>query len=982
MEAESESGYDAFDIWSGNLQVEGQCCVEVYSGAGRTTLGLRFHQVPHLRPWDIDTDARLDVLKSGHILLGLVQTGFIVCALLAQPCQLLSFCRHPQLRSWQHPWGIPQLGQKQAALVHASNMLVMWTLFFVKTLHEHRCHFIVENPMLSWLWHLIDLMGCMFAGSIFKVFAYTPYGALWQKYTCLWSNSPHIKDVAQPVERPPAIVLRGQIWYRNAWVFLTRLAQEYPPALGMQLGSIMGKTMATRATAIQDGKPIPMACKADCDGNPLIHKMPAYLYNEYVNEAVEPEDKEDNHDDAEDEGEQGAQPSGQPDKPAAPWVIDCPGCPRNLTIPQQVEWALQQDHPLQQQPALQQAGPEYWDAIQYEADNEEVVINAYRQYLMDHYSKRAKELAQARKKWHRKLPNQMKRVMRNIHQPLIAEICADMKHVDKEFPNHVTSGFNIIGHMPRCGSGTQPLERPHIPLSEEELRAVRYDNNVAIINRLRENDTSAEVHKDVLGDWAEGFMSKPQLLQESDLHDKTLTRRIGVLEHREGRGYRVRSVDHGTESLLNSATWMDEKHCNQGLEYHISTIVNMMARGIHPKQWKRDARKAFRFAAINPAQAEYSWVVYKHNDAILIAQHYGSPFGTTSAVANFHRWGEFYHMMLLKLFKCPSSRYVDDFIGCSKSSTLSGGMVLDHMSYLCGLFMDPAKSADFKQSMVALGNSVLIDYPRQLVQTQLEEAKAKRYLADLQSITETGKCSPSLASKCSGRFSYAVSQARDKQGRAYIRPFYAQARTGHVSEKAGPILTMASLWWQGYCQRRPKATHRHWQHQRKHYRLWTDASGADALLAGVLYTPDQKWYYFRMQAPEQWLEQCLKVGDHAIMMLELMATAVALHTFKHLINGQVLTCFIDNQAALWALLTGASRSVELNMITAHIWSDVTDGQIGILAQRVESKANIADEPTRHASIWIDHYRMTEVTPSLPAWATNFWDFTTMPSQLG
>ena len=172
-----------------------------------------------------------------------------------------------------------------------------------------------------------------------------------------------------------------------------------------------------------------------------------------------------------------------------------------------------------------------------------------------------------------------------------------------------------------------------------------------------------------------------------------------------------------------------KKHCNQGLEYHIATIVNMMASGIHPRQWKRDARKAFRFAALNPDQAEFSWVVYKQSDAIWIAQHYGSPFGTPSAVANFHRWGEFYHMMLLKLFKCPSSRYVGDFIGCSKSSTLSGGMVLDHMSYLCGLFMDSAKSADFQQSMVALGNSVQIDYPRQLVQTQLEEAKAKRYLA-------------------------------------------------------------------------------------------------------------------------------------------------------------------------------------------------------------------------------------------------------------
>jgi hypothetical protein len=239
------------------------------------------------------------------------------------------------------------MGQKQAAFVRASNMLVMWNLFFVKTMHEHRCHFIVENPMLGLLWHLINLMGCVFAGSIFKVFAYIPYGAVWQKYNCLWSNPPHIQDVAQPVDRPPTIVLRGQIWYRNAWVFFTRLAQEYPLALGVQLGNTMAKTMATRAAAIQDGKPIPMADSEECDGNTLTHKMPAQLYNEYVNEAVEPEDPVDHDCEADDEGEQAQQqPADERDKPATPWVIDCPGCRSSLNIPQQIKCALQQDHPL------------------------------------------------------------------------------------------------------------------------------------------------------------------------------------------------------------------------------------------------------------------------------------------------------------------------------------------------------------------------------------------------------------------------------------------------------------------------------------------------------------------------------------------------------------------------------------------------------------------------------------------------------------
>ena len=49
-------------------------------------------------------------------------------------------------------------------------------------------------------------------------------------------------------------------------------------------------------------------------------------------------------------------------------------------------------------------------------------------------------------------------------------------------------------------------------------------------------------------------MTEPVPLEDIDLTEVTLTRRIPVREHR-AKGWRTRTVDHATESLINGATF-------------------------------------------------------------------------------------------------------------------------------------------------------------------------------------------------------------------------------------------------------------------------------------------------------------------------------------------------------------------------------------------------------------------------------------------
>ena len=52
-------------IASSLLTVTGECCLEVFSGAAILTLGLQFHSVPVVAPWDVKFGERWNVLQHG-----------------------------------------------------------------------------------------------------------------------------------------------------------------------------------------------------------------------------------------------------------------------------------------------------------------------------------------------------------------------------------------------------------------------------------------------------------------------------------------------------------------------------------------------------------------------------------------------------------------------------------------------------------------------------------------------------------------------------------------------------------------------------------------------------------------------------------------------------------------------------------------------------------------------------------------------------
>lgn len=67
----------AIMLASALLPVMGECCIELFSGAAILTLGLRWHNVPVVAPWDWKYGSKWDLLKHGWRLEEAFRQGLL-----------------------------------------------------------------------------------------------------------------------------------------------------------------------------------------------------------------------------------------------------------------------------------------------------------------------------------------------------------------------------------------------------------------------------------------------------------------------------------------------------------------------------------------------------------------------------------------------------------------------------------------------------------------------------------------------------------------------------------------------------------------------------------------------------------------------------------------------------------------------------------------------------------------------------------------
>ena len=121
--------------------------------------------------------------------------------------------------------------------------------------------------------------------------------------------------------------------------------------------------------------------------------------------------------------------------------------------------------------------------------------------------------------------------------------------------------------------------------------------------------------------------------------------------------------------------------------------------------------------------------------------------------------------------------------------------------------------------------------------------------------------------------------------------------------------------------------------------------------------------------------------DHNIGTQECLAVILGLYTWLEDLEGAVVTIYTDNEGVRYSLLSVTSKLPEVALSVARFWHVVSDVQIGVLIRGVESKANVADGPTRDVLNILQKLGAIEVRPVLPRWILDLWRYTGLADDL-
>ena len=127
------------------LHVEGYLAVEVFSGVEAVTLGCELHGVPCVMPWAICDGPQLDVVRNSDVLIRLAEARRVRASWIASPCQALTLARSPALKSVLFPYGLPNLNERENALVEAGNRLADFAVKLCLALCMALSYFALEN---------------------------------------------------------------------------------------------------------------------------------------------------------------------------------------------------------------------------------------------------------------------------------------------------------------------------------------------------------------------------------------------------------------------------------------------------------------------------------------------------------------------------------------------------------------------------------------------------------------------------------------------------------------------------------------------------------------------------------------------------------------------------------------------------------------------------------------------------------------------
>ena len=220
--------------------------------------------------------------------------------------------------------------------------------------------------------------------------------------------------------------------------------------------------------------------------------------------------------------------------------------------------------------------------------------------------------------------------------------------------------------------------------------------------------------------------------------------------------------------------------------------------------------------------------------------------------------------------------------------------------------------------------------------------KLLKWTATCEKALEENVLLPGIASKLAGALSWASQNMFNRLGRAMLRPLFThKCKYGRL-----PRHVRLCLEWWTQVMRLEISQLRKWsESERSVVQLFVDARGTPPRLGAVIAV-DNRGFYSDMEPSEDVLKNFRKRNDSQIMGLELLAIAFGLSSFLEMCAGRTVRVWSDNVGAESCARRGSAKSFDHNCIVHCIWLFAAKHGINLRIDRVPTKDNISDLPSR------------------------------------
>lgn len=560
---------------------------------------------------------------------------------------------------------------------------------------------------------------------------------------------------------------------------------------------------------------------------------------------------------------------------------------------------------------------------------------------------------------------------------------------DKHVPEACLEGLRILGPASQS-EFFEPFECTPT-MSEKEFYSGLRERSEEMVKRVEKmaklggKELSVAIWEKTQKEVEKGTMGRPLSLSELRQEygdDFQVVPSFGLAQGLDEKGHKkFRRIDDHTASGANRVALRKQKVPMTMIDYVAVLVRELAARGVEDINLASDDMKsAYRQIPLSPRDVRYAitGVWNPHREEVELYHMHGQPFGAGHAVPNFCRVAEWISRVIIRLFEVICDHFFDDFFIIEPAALIDTAVFCLQSTFSSlGFSLDEDKNQPPAATLALLGvylNTSTLKSQRLLL-VEPKPSRKQNLCLQIDQILQQGSLTPTEAASLVGKFGFLCSTLFGKVGRCCTgavrsRQYSNSSFKGLTQELKTSLRLMKQF--VSMCPSREINIDKE-----DPLLIYTDASDVPGrspqhIVGAVLFDPKDKSLEFSSLAVEPEILALWLPKQNHMSQLELLAAPFAISTWKSKCSNRSILLFVDNNGAAANLVKGYSAQVDSAAIVGHFWLLAASLKLSVYIDRVESKSNIADGPSREefellkslGARWISPVSNQLVTPSI------------------